>query len=158
MKLYCVDNLDFRILAQLENDAAVTNIELAEMVHASPATCLRRVARLKASGVISGTVALLNPERVGSGLTAVIEISLDRQDADSLERFESVAISDRAVRQCYRMSAGVDFVVVAYVADMAAYHELAHRLLGAQTNVRNVRTLFSTRCAKFDTRRLPAAG
>jgi Lrp/AsnC family leucine-responsive transcriptional regulator len=152
-----MDDLDYRILRQLEVDASISNLDLADRVHASPATCLRRVARLKETGVIAQTVALLDPAKVGGVLTAIIEVSLDRQDAESLERFEQSATADADVRQCYRMSAGIDFIVVAYVDGMDAYHQLAHRLLGAQTNVRNVRTLFSTRCAKFDTRRLRAA-
>jgi Lrp/AsnC family leucine-responsive transcriptional regulator len=152
-----MDSLDRRILELLERDSSISNIELAGLVHASPATCLRRVARLKESGVIVSTVALLDPAKVGSGLTAVIEVTLDRQDADSQDRFESAAVGDEAVRQCYRMSAGLDFILLAYVANMDDYHQFAHRLLGAHINVRNVRTLFSTRCAKFDTRRLPTS-
>ena len=151
-----LDQLDRRILRELEIDGSLSNIELAARVHASPATCLRRVARLKQSGVISAIVALIDPALIGTPLTALIEVTLDRQDAESLDLFQKAASDDPAVRQCYRMTGGVDFALMVYVSDMDDYHSLAHRLLGAQGNVRNVRTLFSSHCAKFDTRRLSA--
>ena len=150
-----IDALDRRILLELERDGSLSNIDLATRVHASPATCLRRVARLKLDGVIQSIVALLDPALVGTPLTALIEVTLDRQDAQSLDLFEQAAAEDGAVRQCYRITGGVDFALMIYVADMDEYHRFAHRLLASQANVRNVRTLFSTYCAKFDTRRLP---
>jgi Lrp/AsnC family leucine-responsive transcriptional regulator len=152
-----IDALDRRILLELERDGSLSNIDLATRVHASPATCLRRVARLKLDGVIQSIVALLDPALVGTPLTALIEVTLDRQDAQSLDLFEQAAAEDGAVRQCYRITGGVDFALMIYVADMDEYHRFAHRLLASQANVRNVRTLFSTYCAKFDTRRLPLA-
>jgi Lrp/AsnC family leucine-responsive transcriptional regulator len=150
-----IDALDRRILLELERDGSLSNIDLATRVHASPATCLRRVARLKLDGVIQSIVALLDPALVGTPLTALIEVTLDRQDAQSLDLFEQAAAEDGAVRQCYRITGGVDFALMIHVADMDEYHRFAHRLLASQANVRNVRTLFSTYCAKFDTRRLP---
>ncbi len=151
-----LDPLDRRILSQLEADGSLSNVDLAARVHASPATCLRRVARLKASGVIRAIVALIDPVLIGTPLTALIEVTLERQDAQSLDLFERAASEDAAVRQCYRMTGGVDFLLMIYVADMDQYHHFAHRLLASQANVRNVRALFSTHCAKFDTRRLVA--
>ncbi len=151
---HTLDPLDLRLLHLLETDASRSNLAISRQVHASPATCLRRVARLRAMGVIKSVVAVLDPALVGSPLTCLIEVSLDRQDAEAMSAFEMAASKDPAVRQCYQMSAGVDFALVVYVADMDAYHLFAHRLLTAHSNVRNVRTLFSTRCAKFDTRRL----
>ena len=153
--IHDLDQLDQRILREMEADGSLSNIELAGRVHASPATCLRRVARLKQSGVISAIVALIDPAQIGHPLTALIEVTLDRQDAESVDIFERAASHDVAVRQCYRMTGGVDFALVVYVSNMDDYHLFAHRLLGAQDNVRNVRALFSSHCAKFDTRRLP---
>ena len=153
--IHDIDPLDRRILRELERDGSLSNLELASRVHASPATCLRRVARLKQNGVISAIVALIDPAQIGNPLTALIEVTMDRQDAESLDLFQRAASADTAVRQCYRMTGGVDFALVVYVSDMDDYHLFAHRLLGAQDNVRNVRALFSSHCAKFDTRRLP---
>jgi Lrp/AsnC family leucine-responsive transcriptional regulator len=150
-----LDSLDLRILRELESRADQTNLELARRVHVSPATCLRRVKQLHDLGVITSIVALLDAEKIGVPLHAIVEVTLDHQAIELLDRFEEGAISDVAVRECYRVSAGLDFVLIIQVANMDQYHEFAHRLLSGDSNVRNVRVLFSTRRAKFDTRSLP---
>lgn len=147
-----LDDLDRRILNQLQHDCALTNQELAVRVHASAPTCLRRVRRLVETGVIARQVAILAPEKLGSSLTAIVEVTLDVQAAENLEAFERSLVDEPAVSQCYRVSTGPDFVVVAQVRDMPAYHALVHRAFTAQANVRNVRTFFSVHRAKFETR------
>jgi len=145
-----IDELDHRILAQLRDNADLSNLKLAQLTHASPATCLRRVQRLKALGVIKRTVVLLDREKIGPSLTAISEISLDRQHSEALAEFEAFVRDDPAVLQCYRVSPGPDFVLILHVADMPGYHQLANRLFAKQSNVRNVRTFFVTHCAKFE--------
>ncbi|AUT45592.1 Lrp/AsnC family transcriptional regulator [Achromobacter sp. AONIH1] len=147
-----LDDLDRRILEQLQIDCALTNQDLAERVHASPPTCLRRVRRLVDIGVIDRQVAILAADKLGSTLTAIVEITLDVQAAESLDAFEQSMLAEPAVLQCYRVSPGPDFVVIAQVRDMPAYHALVHRAFTAQANVRNVRTFFSVHRAKFETR------
>ena len=146
-----LDELDLRILEQLQQDASITNQELAELVHASPPTCLRRVRRLTESGIIQKQVAIIDPAKVGNTLTAILEITLDVQSAESLQQFEHTIALEAAVLQCYRVSSGPDFILVTQVRDMPAYHALVHRALTAQMNVRNVRTFFSIRRSKFNT-------
>jgi Lrp/AsnC family transcriptional regulator, leucine-responsive regulatory protein len=147
-----LDELDRRILSALQTDASMTNAELAERVHASAPTCLRRVRQLTESGIIQRQVALLDPDKLGSTLTAIVEITLDVQAAERMEEFERHVAQDAAVTQCYRVAPGPDFVLIVQVADMPAYHALAHRLFAAHANVRNVRTYFATHRSKFDTR------
>jgi len=147
-----LDDLDRRILEQLQEDCSLTNQDLAQRVHASPPTCLRRVRRLVDEGVIDRQVAILAAEKLGSTLTAIVEITLDVQAAESLDAFEQSMLTESAVLQCYRVSPGPDFVVIAQVKDMPAYHALVHRAFTAQANVRNVRTFFSVHRAKFETR------
>ena len=147
-----LDSTDLRILEQLQADASLTNQALAERVHTSPATCLRRVKRLWEAGVIERQVALLSPQRLGAGLTAIVELTLDRQGAEHLEAFEVRAIAEPAVQQCYRVSPGPDFLLVLQVADMAAYHALVQRLFTQDANVRNVKAFFSVHRAKFEPR------
>jgi len=147
-----LDDLDRRILEQMQTDSALTNQELANRVHASAPTCLRRVKRLIDEGVIEKQVAILNPEKIGHGLTAIIEITLDIQTAEFLDQFETGIIAEEAILQCYRVSPGPDFVVVAQVADMPAYHAMAHRVFTSHANVRNVRSFFAINRAKFATR------
>lgn len=146
-----MDNTDLRILAQLQTDASLTNQELAERVHVSPATCLRRVKRLEDAGIIERRVAILSPEKLGAGLTAIIEVTLDQQAAERLAAFETRAATDAAVQQCYRVSSGPDFVLILQVRDMEAYNQTAQRLFAADANVRNVRAFFSVHRAKFGT-------
>lgn len=147
-----LDELDKRILQQLQRDAALTNHALAALVHASPPTCLRRVNRLIKDGVIARQVAILNPEKVGAGLSAIVEITLDHQASEKLTAFEVLVAQEAAVQQCYRVSPGPDFVLIIQVADMPAYHALAHRLFASHANVRNVRSFFSILRSKFETR------
>lgn len=150
--LPALDDLDRRILDQLQRNCAISNQELAQRVHASPPTCLRRVRRLVQEGIIQKQVAIVNPERMGSALTVIVEITLDQQSAEALDAFETIAVKAPEIQQCYRVSTGPDFILVALVANMPAYHAMAHRLFTAHKNVRNVRSFFATNRSKFETR------
>ena len=148
-----IDATDINLLDLLQTDASLSNQALAERVHVSPPTCLRRVKRLRDAGLIEREIAILQPDRLaaalGHGLTALIEISLDRQGAEWLEAFEARVVRDDAVQQCYRVSPGPDFMLVVHVADMPAYQALAQRLFTSDANVRNVKAFFSIKRAKF---------
>jgi DNA-binding Lrp family transcriptional regulator len=85
-------------------------------------------------------------------LLAIVEVSLDKQGAEWLEAFEARAVAQADVQQCYRVSPGPDFVLMVSVLDMAAYLELSTRLFTADANVRNVKTYFSVKRAKFGAR------
>ena len=146
-----LDQVDLRILDVLQRDASLSNHDLAAAVHTSPATCLRRVKRLVEAGVIERRVAILSPDRLGAGLVAIAEVTLDRQGAEHLAAFEARAIAEPEVRQCYRVSPGPDFVLLVHVPDMAAWGALVERLFTQDANVRNVKSYFSVRRAKFDT-------
>lgn len=146
-----LDELDLRILEQLQQNAALTNQELANRVFASAPTCLRRVKRLRETGIISREVAILSPAMLGASLTAIVEITLDHQGSEKQVAFETLLATESAVQQCYRVAQGVDFVLIIHVTDMAAYHALAHRLFAGHSNVRNVRTFFSVLRSKFET-------
>ncbi len=147
-----LDDIDRRLLDLLQADATRTNQALAEAAGVSPATALRRVRRLTESGVIERQVALLAPRLFDQGLTAIAEVSLDRQGAELLQAFESRALAEPAVQQCYRVSPGPDFVLVAWVPDMNAWGLLVQRLFTQDANVRNVKTYFSVKRAKFEPR------
>ena len=150
--LVSIDDTDLLLLDALQRDASTTNQTLAAQVHVSPATCLRRVKRLVDAGVIERRVALLSPARLGHGLTAFVEVSLDCESAEALAAFEQRAVAEGAVRQCHRVASGPDFMLVLQVADMAAYHALVQRLFTDDANVRNVKAFFSVHRAKFETR------
>lgn len=143
-----VDAIDLKLLDELQRDASRSNQAIAEAVHVSAATSLRRVKRLTDAGVIERTVAILSPEALGHGLTAIVEITLDRQAIDRIEACEARAVAEPGVQQCYRTQGGPDFVLIAQVADMPAYQALAQRLFTSDVNVRNVRCFFSVHRAK----------
>jgi len=147
-----LDGTDRRLLELLQQDASLSNQDLAAAAHVSPATCLRRVRRLVEAGVIERRIAVLSAERLGAGLTAISEVTLDREGAEHLAAFEHRAVKEPAVQQCYRISPGPDFLLVLHVADMAAWHALTERLYTQDANVRNVKTFFSVHRAKFDPR------
>jgi Lrp/AsnC family leucine-responsive transcriptional regulator len=144
-----LDPVDRRLLNLLQEDSSLTNQALAERAHISPPTCLRRVRRLREEGFIERQVAILAPEKLNAGLTAIVEISLEHQGAEKQAEFEAHVLNESAVQQCYRVSPGPDFVLIVTIPDMPAYHALVHRLFTAQANVRNVRTFFSVKRTKF---------
>jgi DNA-binding Lrp family transcriptional regulator len=137
-----LDAIDWALLAQLQTDASLSNVALAQAVHVSPPTCLRRVKRLHDLGLIERQVAILNTDAVaklqGHGLTAVVEVVLDKQHQEALEAFEAHALADVGVQQCYRVS--------------PAYQALSQRLFTAHANVRNVKAFFSVKRGKFQSK------
>lgn len=153
MEQITIDETDIRLLDQLQRDASLSNQALAQRVHVSPPTCLRRVKRLVDAGLIERQIAILSADRLapvlGFGLTAIVEITLDRQDAEQLVEFETRVSLDDAVQQCYRVSPGPDFCLVVAAANMPGYLALAQRLFTADANVRNVKAFFSLKRSKF---------
>ncbi len=155
-----IDETDIKLLEVLQDNASLSNQALAARAHISPPTCLRRVKRLRDTGLIEREIAILNPDKLaaalGHGLTALVEITLDQQGAERQQAFEARVAQDRAVQQCYRVSPGPDFVLVVHVSDMPAYLALAQRLFTSDANVRNVKAFFSIKRAKFEPK-LPLA-
>jgi DNA-binding Lrp family transcriptional regulator len=150
--MFNLDDVDIRLLDLLQDNAGLTNQDLAAVAHVSPATALRRVRRLTDAGVVERRIALLSSEKLGAGLQALVEVQLDRQGAEHLDAFETLAVADAAVQQCWRVSPGPDFVLVLWVSDMPAYHALVQRLFTQHANVRNVKTFFAVKRAKFSPR------
>ncbi|MBE7939106.1 MULTISPECIES: Lrp/AsnC family transcriptional regulator [Ramlibacter] len=159
---FTLDAIDLALLDQLQRDASLSNQDLAARVHVSPPTCLRRVKRLRESGLLQAIVGLVDPQRLaqvqGHGLQAIVEVSLDRQDAEALDGFEARVVQDDAVQQCWRVSPGPDFVLVVQASDMPGYLALAQRLFTADLHVRNVKAFFAVKRAKFAPRIALARG
>ena len=150
-----LDATDLKLLALLQADASLNNVALAEKLHISAPTCLRRTKRLQQEGWIEKQVAILSANKLGQylghGLSALIEVSLDKQGEEWLQAFETRAVQERAVQQCWRVSPGPDFVLVVQTPDMPTYLALTQRLLTQDANVRNVKAFFSLKRAKFGT-------
>ncbi len=161
MSTLALDDTDLQLLSQLQTDASLSNQALAEHLHISAPTCLRRVKRLHEAGLIEREIAILSVDKlatvVGHGLCAIVEITLDRQDNAAQEAFEQRVATHEAVQQCYRVSPGPDFCLVVHSANMPEYLALVQQLFTVDANVRNVKTFFSIKRSKFGAR-LPLPG
>ena len=150
-----LDAIDLQLLAILQADASISNIALADKMRISAPTCLRRTKRLQQEGWIEKQVAILSSDKLGLAMghsvTALIEVSLDKQGEELLQAFETRAVQESAVQQCWRVSPGPDFMLVVQVPDMPSYLAFTQRLLTQDANVRNVKAFFSVKRAKFGT-------
>jgi len=131
-----LDALDHRLLALLQRDADLSNQALAARVGLSPSACLRRVARLKAAGIIRGIVAVLDPARMARGLTAIVTVEFAHHGAAFRQGFTRRVRDEPAVSQCYMVTGQVSCVVIAHLRDMDEYLALADRLFERDENVR----------------------
>jgi DNA-binding Lrp family transcriptional regulator len=150
-----LDAIDLQLLAILQADASISNIALADKLRISAPTCLRRTKHLQQEGWIEKQVAILSSDKLGLAMghsvTALIEVSLDKQGEELLQAFETRAVQETAVQQCWRVSPGPDFMLVVQVPDMPSYLAFTQRLLTQDANVRNVKAFFSVKRAKFGT-------
>jgi Lrp/AsnC family transcriptional regulator, leucine-responsive regulatory protein len=145
-----LDKLDRTILGFLQSNADYTYEELAKLTLSSPATCQRRVTRLRTSGVIDKTVALINTRLVSPCVTALAEITLIDQNAEGLDAFRTKAQENVYIQQCYQVAGGPDFLLIITVRDIDTYHRLANGLFTAKNGIRNVRVFFSIERSKFN--------
>ncbi len=124
-----LDTIDRRILAELQLDATLSAEQLSQRVGLSRNACWRRVRMLEESGVITGRVALLDPEKLGYGLSVFMLIRTSSHEPGWLEKFRAAAASLPEITGIYRMSGDLDYVLRARVADMKAYDRLYQRLI-----------------------------
>ena len=131
-----LDSIDRRILNLLQNDARMTNLELAERVGLSPTPCARRVKRLEKSGVIDRHVTLLDQARLGLNITAMVGITMDRHTPDRFENFERKVSGFPEVVECSIVTGqAADYLLKAVLPDMTYYEEF---LLGRLTRIEGV--------------------
>lgn len=125
-----MDKLDRAIIAELQRDGRLTNLELAARVGLTAAPCLRRVRRLEESGIITGYVAVVDHEAVGRGFEIIINAELTAKNAASVEKFEARMIAMDEVVELRRMFGLPDYLIRVRVADATAYeHWLTTRLM-----------------------------
>ena len=143
-----LDRLDRRILHVLQDNAELSNVELAERVGLSPTPCARRVKRLVAEGVITHQVAMVDPRKLGLNLTAHISITMDRHTPDRFEAFEETVLAlPEVVDCCVVTGQSADYLMKAVVRDMAHYEQF---LLGKLTRIPGVTGVHSS----FELRRV----
>jgi len=147
-----LDALDLRLLDLLQDDATLPMRTLAARVGSSPATCQRRIAAMRASGVLLREVAIVDRQRVGRPLTAFVSVELDRQNDALLRQFEQRMAAEPAVQACYEVSGEFDFLLVVTAASMQEYHAFTRAVFSSNHNVRNFKSMFAMHCSKFETR------
>lgn len=119
-----VDRTDTRILAILQAQGRISNVELARQVNLSPSPCLERVRRLEAAGLIRSYGAKLDAAALGYGTTAFIQVTLDRTTADVFDRFRDAVVLIDEVAECHMVAGGFDYLLKLRLRDMEAYREV----------------------------------
>ena len=140
-----LDATDRAILHILQDDARVTNNELAERVHLSPSACLRRVRRLEDQGVIDRYVTLVDPEAIGRPTTVFVEISLSSQEESQLDAFEAQVVARPEVVSCHLMAGNADYLVQVRCADVSDYERIHRTHLAVLPGITRIRSSFSLR-------------
>jgi Lrp/AsnC family leucine-responsive transcriptional regulator len=118
------DKVDRAIVARLQRDGRIANVDLADAIALSPSACLRRVKALEASGIIAGYRAEVSRPRAGLGLTVFVGLKVEGQSQATAARIEQALLAIPAVVACYLVSGSTDFLVEVAVPDLAAYEQL----------------------------------
>ena len=146
-----VDAVDLRILAELQADASLSNVDLAKRVHLSPSPCLARVKALEASGLIRQYVALLDAKQLGLLLNVFISISLKQQNRAALDAFEREICAYDEVMECYLMSGDADYLIRVAVPDLAALERFIIERLSPMAQVEKIRSSFALKQVRYKT-------
>lgn len=146
-----LDAIDRKILAQLQQDARIANVALADAVGLSPAPCLRRVRALEEQGVIRKHVTLVDPAAVGLAVSVFVHVSLERQIEPSLKRFEAVILTRPEVMECYLMTGDADYLLRVVCADLGAYERFLLDHLTQVPGVASIRSSFALKQVKYST-------
>lgn len=146
-----LDLTDWRLLALLQQDARISNVELADKVGLSPSPCLNRVRSLEESGYISRYVTLLDPQRVGLKVSVFIQVTLEKQIEPALEVFEKAIRERPEVMECYLMTGEADYLLRVVVADLQALERFILQFLSRVPGVGNIKSSFSLKQVKYQT-------
>ncbi len=137
-----LDRIDRGLLARLQQDGRTPVSQLAREVHLTVTPTLERVRRLEAAGYIEGYFARLNPGRLGLGLLAYVEVSLDRTTPDAFERFKQVMLAHDEVMECHMVAGGFDYLLKVRVTDMESYRRFLGDRIASVRGVQQTHTYF----------------
>jgi len=146
-----IDPTDQRILKELQANGKLTNVELASRVGLSPSPCLARVRALERDGVISGYVALVDPNAVGLGISVFIQVTLERQIEKGLGTFEARIATYPEVMECYLMTGESDYLLRVLVPDIKALERFILGELTTIPGVANIKSSFALKQVKYKT-------
>lgn len=145
MSEHVPDRVDRAIVAQLQRDGRIANVDLADAVGLSPSACLRRVKALEADGIIDGYRAEVSRARAGLGLTVFVGLKVDGHSRETSAQVEEALTAIPAVVACYLVSGGDDFLIEAVVPDLAGYEKLLLDQVLAIPAVTEARSTFAIR-------------
>jgi Lrp/AsnC family transcriptional regulator len=145
-----MDEIDRRLLEILQDDATLSIAQMAERVGLSPTPCWKRLQKLEATGVITGRVALVDPDRVGVGLSVLVGVEAGEHTPAWLQRFSQGVAAMPEVMEAYRMAGDIDYMLRVAVADMAEYDAFYKRLI-AIAPMKNVTSRFAMERLKHTT-------
>jgi DNA-binding Lrp family transcriptional regulator len=144
-----LDEIDLKILSEIQADGRITNVELAKRVGISPPPCLRRVRTLEEEGYIQGYRGLLDPRRLGFDVTVFASVHLSSQADADLKAFEEFVRGEPLVRECWMLSGETDFILKCVAPDMTTFQDFVTHLTAAP-HVRNVRTSLVLQNSKYE--------
>jgi Lrp/AsnC family transcriptional regulator len=145
-----MDAIDRKILAVVQEDASLSVAEIGQRVGLSSTPCWKRLQRLEADGVITRRVALVDPERIGLGITVFVSVETGDHSQDWLERFADVVGDMPEVMEFYRMAGDVDYMLRVVVPDIAGYDTFYKKLI-ATVPLKNVTSRFAMERIKSTT-------
>ena len=134
--------IDRKILQVLQRDGRISNVDLAKRVYLSPTPCFERVHRLEEAGHIERYVAQLSASKLGLGLLAFIEISLDRTNPEAFEILRAQVADMDAVQECHMVAGGFDYLLKVRIADMAAFRRFLGERVSALPGISRTHTYF----------------
>lgn len=146
-----LDTVDLRILAELQQDGALSNVELARRVHLSPSPCLARVKALETAGVIDRYVAIANAAALGLGLNVFISISLKTQSKEALAEFERRIAEHDEVMECYLMTGDSDYLIRIALPDITALEKFILEQLTPIPGIEKIRSSFALKQVRYKT-------
>jgi len=147
-----IDDIDRRLLGELQQDSSRPVGEIADLVGLSSSACYRRIQRLRDSKLIQREAAQVDQRRSAWPLTVLVEITMERLNEPLRAAFEAKIQGLAQVMQCYSVSGEADFVMLVAVADMDDYLQFTHDVLIADENIKSFKSTFTIRCLKARTR------
>ena len=146
-----LDATDWKILARLQDEARIPNVELAKAVNLSPSPCLTRVRALEEGRVISRYVTLVDPLKIGLTVSVFIQVSLEKQMRDALDTFEASVLARDEVMECYLMTGDADYLIRVIVADVQSLERFIVDYLAKIPGVASIKSSFALKQVKYKT-------
>lgn len=146
-----LDEIDRRILVELQRDGRLTNQDLAGRIGVSASPCWRRVRALEESGVIKGYAALVDPAALGLNVSVFTQVSLERQEKKALQVFEAAVGEWPEIMECYLMTGDADYLLRVVVPDLAAYERFLMARLTRIRGIASIKSSFALRSVKYRT-------